>query len=111
MSNCNEGTCHTEHEKQEADCPVTQALASDCCPVEKSVERWTEAFPCAMKEVQKDILKEKIRKSWGAALEKEADAFIEASGAVWTSLMQQAKAKCELREKIGKIYEQACDKK
>jgi len=109
MSHCNEETCHTE--KQEVECPVASVLTSDCCPVEKAVERWSDAFPTAMQEVAKDILKEKIRKAWGAFMEQEADAFIAASGSVWTSLMQQAKAKCDLREAIGKVYEQACDKK
>ncbi len=68
---------------------------------------WNTSFFKAMGEVQVDVLKEKIRSTWGAVIDKEADAIIEAMGTHWQSILAQAKAQYDLREKIKKIYENA----
>ena len=112
MSQCNTqtGNCSTHsapaHTKDEC-CPVEKSLQETCCPIEKSAEMWQKAFFCAMKEASKDILKEKIRKSWGPVLEKEADAVLETMGAHWQSLLAQARAQKSLRESLAKIQQSA----
>ncbi len=100
MSNCNT-------ENNEATCSVEKSLKDMSCPVENSVGMWNSSFFKAMGEVQVDVLKEKIRATWGTVIDKEADAIVEAMGTHWQSTLAQAKAQCDLRENIKKIYEGA----
>lgn len=62
-----------------------------------------------MKEVHIEIMKEKIRKAWGESLEKGADAVIEEMGTHWHSLLAQAKARCDLKQKLMEIEKAACE--
>lgn len=115
MSHCNTqtGSCSTHSAPAHAQakgecCPVEKSLNQNCgCPIEASAEMWQKAFFCAMKEASKDILKEKIRKSWGPVLEKEADAVLETMGTHWQSLLAQARAQKSLRESLAKIQQSA----
>lgn len=112
MSQCNTqtGNCSTHStpaQTQSDCCPVEKSVNESCCPIEKSAEMWQKAFFCAMKEASKDILKEKIRKSWGPVLEKEADAVLETMGTHWQSLLAQARAQKSLRESLAKIQQSA----
>jgi hypothetical protein len=114
MSECNENSCSTETSCQteccetgESKCPSQAFFNETCCPVEKAVQKWGASFPVAMKEVQVEFLKARIKKEWGAYLEKEADAVIESMGTFWTSMMAQAKARKDLSETFAKIFESA----
>src|SRR3989338_5434239 len=75
-----------------------------CCPIEKTVSCWSGSFMDAMKAVQLDILKDKIRKAWGAQMEKVGDAVIEAMGVEWQSMLAKGKSQLDLRETIKKIF-------
>ena len=119
MSQCDTktGCCETSsqapqgHHGSKGDCcPVEKSLQNCGCPVERATELWQKGFFCAIKEVQKDILKEKIRKAWGAKFEKEADAVVEAMGAHWQAIQAQAMAQKSLKENLGKIYQQSNQK-
>ncbi len=87
------------------DCPVGEAICDKNapCPVETAIKMNTKSVSAAMQAVQVDILKEKIRDQWGPVMEKEADAILEAVGAVWRATLTQAKAKKALRETFGEI--------
>ena len=112
MSECKDNQCTTTHQhNQEEECCISKAIMDSTCPVEQSVEMWAKSAPTAMKEVQVDILKEKIRKAWGSFMEKEADAFIEAMGSHWESRMKGAHANYNLRQDIKKVFEEACESK
>ncbi len=97
---CDQGTC-CDTEKQE--CP-SGIGKEDCCPVEKAKDLWLGSFYAAMKEAQADILKEKIKKAWGANMDKAADAVLEAAGICWSTTLAQAEAKQKLSEALAKIY-------
>jgi hypothetical protein len=99
MSNC-------DMENKEA-CAVERSINEMSCPVEDAVGMWNKSFFRAMGEVQVDVLKEKIRSTWGKVIDKEADAIVAAMGTQWQSILAQAKAQCDLRENIKKIYENA----
>lgn len=76
----------------------------ECCPVETAIKCWDSAFCEAMREVQVDILKAKIKGAWGPMMEKVADAVIESMGTKWHSMLATGKAQVDLREKIVKIW-------
>ena len=93
--------CQTQT-SQGAECPVEKSIEQGCCPIESATSMWQSAFFVAMKEAKVDILKEKIRKTWGTMLDKGADATVEAMGIHWESVLSQAKAKMDLQENIKK---------
>jgi hypothetical protein len=103
MSDCDKNTpcCPTNTDKGEG---KAQAPAQTCCPVETIADRWSESFCQAMKETQVEILKAKIKKAWGADMEKVGDAVIESMNAQWESMMTKAKAHVSLRENIKKVF-------
>jgi len=67
---------------------------------------WGASFFQAMKSAQVDILKEKIRKAWGAKMDKAADAVLESMGVHWQSMLAQAKAKDELRQRLQGLWQE-----
>ena len=67
---------------------------------------WVGAFFQAMKQAQVDILKAKIQKAWGPMMDKAADAALESMGAMWQSILAQAKAKEEFRSKLQKLWQE-----
>jgi len=67
---------------------------------------WSGSFFQAMKGVQTDILKEKLKKAWGAKMEKAADAVIEAMGVQWQSMLAQTNAKEQLRERLRRLWQE-----
>ena len=103
MSDCNqsENTCNT-HQKDESECKTNHAKS--CCPIEMTAQKWSDAFCQAMTEVHVEILKQKIKKAWGADMEKVGDAVIETMGAQWHAMLSQAKAHVDLRENIKKVF-------
>lgn len=103
MSECEKGanTCSTGPSKGECSTP---AAAQSCCPIEMAVEKWSGSFCQAMTEVQVEILKGKIKKAWGAEMEKVGDAVLEAMGAQWHAMLSKAKAHVDLKENIKKVF-------
>ena len=103
MSDCekSETSCQTNQTHQ-TECKT--GADSSCCPVEMAVEKWSGSFCQAMSEVQVEILKQKIKKSWGAEMEKVSDAVIEAMGAEWFAMLSKAKAHVDLRERTSRKY-------
>ena len=100
MSDCEkEGTCNTNTPKNDCKTP-----ASACCPIEMATEKWSGSFCQAMTEVQVEILKGKIKKAWGAEMEKVGDAVIESMGAQWHAMLSKAKAHVDLKENIKKVF-------
>lgn len=76
-------------------------------PVEMGIIMWKRAFGEAMIEIQKEKLKKRIESAWGPMMDKAADAVIDSMGKTWQSMLQQAGAEQELREKIAKIWSEA----
>ncbi|MBI4384997.1 MAG: hypothetical protein HY579_13315 [Nitrospinae bacterium] len=100
MSECEnkEGACQVSSAKS----PCSQTEQAGCI-VEGNIEMWSDSFCRAMREVQVDILKEKIRKNWGPVLDKMGDAVVAAKGTCWQSMVAQAFAQQELRDNFTKI--------
>ena len=103
MSECekSETSCQT-HGKAEAECK--SGPSQNCCPIEMAAQKWSGSFCKAMEEVQVEILKQKIKKSWGGEMEKVGDAVLEAMGAQWQAMLSGAKAHVDLRENIKKVF-------
>jgi len=103
MSNCEsaETTCHPGA-KSGTEC--RPATAASCCPVEMAAQKWSDSFCRAMTETQVEILKQKIKKSWGAEMEKAGDAVMESMGAQWHAMLEQAKAHAGMREGLKKVF-------
>ena len=103
MSDCesSKGTCQTDSE-HEAECH--SKAPSTCCPVEMAVEKWSGSFCQAMDEIRVEALKQRIKKAWGAEMEKIADAVVESMGAQWQAMLTQAKTQVDLRESIKKVF-------
>ncbi|MBI4245092.1 MAG: hypothetical protein HY606_13460 [Planctomycetes bacterium] len=80
-------------------CPVTGCVD----PVELVMDGWKQSFFSAMCELKTELLKEKIRKAWGAQLEKSADAVLEAFGTCWKSVLEKSAAQEQLRSRLSKI--------
>jgi hypothetical protein len=102
-------TCSTE-----TGCCETEAKGSECCPVqnpnacptELAAGLWKKAFYEAMFAAHVDVLKDKIRKGWGARLDKTADAVLESMETQWHAALTKAKSDADLKEKIRQsLYE------
>ncbi len=102
MSECekSESSCQTHPDENECKTGTSES----CCPIEMAAQKWSESFCQAMKEVQVDILKQKIKKGWGAEMEKVGDAVIESMGMQWHAMLSKAKAHVDLRENIKKAF-------
>ena len=85
-----EDGCHKHQEEEE-------------CQIEKEKKMWFCAFHQAMQEVHIEILKEKIKKSWGDGLNKSADAVMETLEIKWKAQMTKEKAKADLKTKLAQI--------
>lgn len=102
MSDCNQesNTCQTESKGND----YKPSASQSCCPIEMAAQKWSESFCKAMTEVQVEILKQRIKKSWGNEMEKIGDAVIETMGAEWKAILTQAKARVDLRENIKSVF-------
>ncbi|MDD4933188.1 MAG: hypothetical protein PHO89_06965 [Methylacidiphilaceae bacterium] len=99
MSDCEEKSCCQEtscHDEKAEKCHEEGNL------VEHILHMWRSAGCTAWSEVVTEILKEKIRKQWGAELEKGADAFVATMGAGWQAKVAKAKAEAEFRKAVEK---------
>ena len=103
MSDCEKsGNSCSTNSNSESECSST--ASTSCCPIEAAAEKWSGSFCEAMREVQVEILKQKIKKAWGTEMEKVGDAVIESMGAQWHAKLTQAKAHVDLRESIKKVF-------
>ena len=112
MSECNDKGCHSDHvscksHSKESECNCSSECSCGC-PIDYSIHLWKEAFMVAMKEVEIEYLKEKIKKQWGATIEKEGDAVLAAMEAQWSAKITAAKACGDLKETITNIYCDSC---
>lgn len=108
---CDSGSCDVETSSQ--DCCPTSGKGCPCgtpgCsgdPIDCATGMWSCAFFTAMKEVQVDILKQKLQKAWGPKMDKAADAVLEAMGVQWQSMLAQAGAKATLRQKLSSLWQE-----
>ncbi len=101
MSDCEKSSTSCETQSKESDC---KSGALQSCPVEMAAQKWSGSFCQAMQETQVEILKQKIKKAWGAEMEKVGDAVIESMGIQWHAMLSQAKAHVDLRENIKKAF-------
>lgn len=112
---CESGTCATNQPVHGASSGQPSACQPPCgpgacaCPVEQSIDKWTGAFCQALTAVQAELLKDRIKKTWGPVLEKEADAVVQAMGVAWQSKLAFAKAQVGLRDQIRQILESTTD--
>ena len=113
------GTCRTSDESCETGagtgsgacsssggrCPCgSKACSGD--PTECAASMWACSFFQAMKELQVELLKAKIQKAWGTKMDKAADAVLEAMGVQWQSMLAQAKAKAQFRERLAGLWQE-----
>lgn len=101
------GACQTGSESCKSSAGSCRACGTDCCgdPIACAMGMWSCAFFQAMKEAQVELLKEKIRKAWGAKMDKAADAVLEAMGTKWQSMLSDAKSKADLRAKLQGLWQ------
>lgn len=85
------GQCHCRDCKGEGD------------HIECKRRMWECSFQMAMKAAQVEILKEKIKKSWGTKLDKEANAVLEVMEAKWRSVHAAEQATMDLKYKLEEI--------
>ena len=100
-SACSESSCESSCESK---CPCGTDCGGD--PIACSMAMWGKSFFCAMKELQVDIMKEKIKKAWGVKMDKAADVILEAMGTVWQSKLATSQVKADVREKLARLYQQ-----
>ena len=103
-------TCTTEADEGRV-CPTEspcRACGTACGgdPYACAAAMWECSFFQALKGVQVDFLKEKIRKTLGAKMDKAADAIVESMGARWQSMLTQAKAKEEFQERLRSLWQE-----
>ncbi len=105
---CREGSCETESACDSSSSECCKACQSACGgdPVACATALWSSSFFQALKAVQVDLLKEKIRKAWGSKMDKAAEAVLESMGVHWQSMLAQAKAKQELGEKLQGLWQE-----
>jgi hypothetical protein len=119
MSTCDthSNTCSTPSKDSSANCsgeqkaeccPITEKVINPVCFTEHAVKKLAKAFPHAMHGAMVDILKEKIKKSWGPMMDKEADAFLKVMDAQWDAAIKSSMASYELRQDLKKILSEEC---
>lgn len=102
---CESGSCETSAGSCESSkgCACGNAGCSgealDC-----AVGMWSCSFMTALKAVQVELLKERIRKAWGEKMNKVADGVVASMGAQWQSMVAQAQAKGEFRALLEKTW-------
>lgn len=88
-----------------SECPCgTSGCSGD--PIDCAQGLWSCSFFQALKETQVEILKGKIQKAWGPKMDKAAEAVLEAMGTQWQSMLAQAQAKTELRDRLKALWKE-----
>ena len=113
MGQCEGGSCETKsgecgESSCESSCESKCPCGTDCGgdPVSCAMGMWGKSFFCAMKELQVEIMKEKIKKAWGAKMDKAADIILEAMGAKWKAKLAEVSVRADVREKLARLYEE-----
>ena len=102
---CESGSCETSSGACDSSkgCACGNAECSGS-PLDCAVGMWSCSFMTAMKEVQVELLKERIRKAWGEKMGKAADGMLDSMGVQWQSMLAQAKAKDDFRGLMEKLW-------
>jgi hypothetical protein len=115
MSECCETHCESHHHPHHGCCEKRPCEPEPCCskekecPIECAAEMWKGSFFQAMREVQVDILKVKIRERHGEMMEQAAHELLESMNAIWQAKMAEAhaaEAACGFKEKLCEIMSQ-----
>jgi hypothetical protein len=97
------GICETGAGANASSSCVTKCVCGGDChgdPICCNINMWNSSFFEAIKKAQVEILKEKIKKSWGPMMDKEADLILESMDVKWKSMVAGSKAKEDLRNKL-----------
>ena len=101
------GSCATSScESSSGECCKACNTACEGDPIACASAMWGGSFFQAMKAAQVEVLKAKIQKAWGAKMDKAADAVVESMGVHWQSMLAQASAKSQLREKLSGLWKE-----
>ncbi len=100
---CNNESCCNTGSSSSSQASECCPMESCDCPIEMAEKMWKGAFFEALTEVKKEALKERIRKAWGANIDKSADAVLETMGTIWQAKVASGKAKYDLKEKLARI--------
>ncbi len=88
-------------------CERTHGDKASVDPIEMAVTLWNKAFLMAHLELMAEKLKKRMEQAWGPMADRAADAVIESMGKQWQSMLQQAGADRELREKLAGLFSEA----
>jgi len=104
---CNGSQCSTSQSSGPQECDS----CNDCeCPgcTGQDVLKFTEIMwhKAAMLEIKKERIKSRLEKSFGPALDKGADAVVEAIGKKISSAVQSANSEQELHNKLSSILKE-----
>jgi hypothetical protein len=111
MSECCDTHCDCHHHHH-GGCETRPCEPAPCCstekecPIECAAEMWKGSFFQAMREVQVDMLKVKIREAHGEMMEQAAHELLESMNAFWQAKMAEAhasEAACGFKEKLCEI--------
>lgn len=73
--------------------------------LERTAQEWEQAFWQALHEVRVELLKEKIKKSWGPNMGKTADGVVEAMEDGWKAFRDREAQREEEKNVFGVIME------
>lgn len=119
MNECNEYGCETSHGYKDCGCQSNESCSTcsscdsscgSCGSSDMIMAMWHKAAMAAMLEAKKDILKKKFQAVYGDALEKGADAVVEAIGKKIQSSVQQEQAMSTLKSKMASIISETVKK-
>ena len=101
---CSSGSCETAAQPQ-GGCPCgTSGCSGD--PLDCATGMWGSSFMKALQQVQVELLKERVRKAWGAKMEKAADAALDAMGAQWQAMVNKAGAEAQFRQRLAALWQE-----
>lgn len=112
---CTAESCNIERRGAVCSC-ISEQTCEQCCgnecgqstdPIEHAKMEWHRAFFDALHQAHVDRLRKRIESTWGASMDKAADATIESFGKYWQGMMAQAEAKREFDENLRKIFSEA----
>jgi len=113
MNECNENGCETGSYK-DCGCQSEESCStcsdSSCGSGDMMMVMWHKAAMQAMIELKKEAIKTKLQANFGEALEKGADAVVEAMGTKMQASIQQEQTMGNLKSKLRSILAEALKK-
>ena len=107
---CDEVQC-SKTSSSKCDTTSSQSCDCPCCtgqnPIDFVTIMWHKAAMAAMLELKKERIKPKLEKSFGQALDKGADAMVDAIQKKIKSAVLLSSSEQELRGKLGSILSEA----